>query len=176
LVDEVWGADKPGMPHEKVYVLADKYTGQTVQDKYKNIAAKMPKDVDMMLVTPLDDIAWMLNLRGNDIQYNPLFFSYVLFHRVGEENFKVDLFIDADKVSEPEVMEHMKVNQITVYPYDGIATKIEEYSLQEKKKISVDKSQCNQRLFSLLEEQKYEVVPQEHNIIELLKACKNSVQ
>ena len=38
LVDEVWAEDKPGMPHEKVYVLDDKYTGQSVQDKYKDIS------------------------------------------------------------------------------------------------------------------------------------------
>jgi len=55
----------------------------------------------MMLVTTLDDIAWMLNLRGNDIKYNPLFFSYVLFHREGQkdsETYRADLFIDQGKV------------------------------------------------------------------------------
>ena len=57
----------------------------------------MGKGCNMMLVTTLDDIAWMLNLRGNDIKYNPLFFSYVLFQREGQEDsetYTADLFID----------------------------------------------------------------------------------
>jgi len=61
----------------------------------------MGEGCNMMLVTTLDDIAWMLNLRGDDIKYNPLFFSYVLFHREGQkdsETYKADLFIDQGKV------------------------------------------------------------------------------
>ena len=54
----------------------------------------------MMLVTTLDDIAWVLNLRGNDIEFNPLFFSYLLIHWNGEDNFSIDLFISPEKVSE----------------------------------------------------------------------------
>ena len=41
----------------------------------------MPKDFNSLLITTLDDIAWLLNLRGNDIQFNPLFFSYLLFYK-----------------------------------------------------------------------------------------------
>ena len=72
-----------------------------MQDKFKDISSKLQKDCNMLLVTPLDDIAWMLNLRGTDINYNPLFFSYVLLHRSGPEGdelFNVDLFIDSNKV------------------------------------------------------------------------------
>ena len=157
LVDEVWGADKPGMPHEKVYVLDDKYTGQSVQSKYKDIAKEMPEGVDMMLVTTLDDIAWMLNLRGNDIEYNPLFFSYVLFHKNGEDH-RVDLFVDADKISDPAVADHLKNNNISVFGYDEVSNKLKEYAgTLENKKISIDKNQCNQRLFALLEEMKFDV-------------------
>jgi len=54
----------------------------------------------MMLVTTLDDIAWVLNLRGNDIEFNPLFFSYLLIHWNSENNFSLDLFISPEKVSE----------------------------------------------------------------------------
>lgn len=102
LVDEVWGADKPAMPNEKVWVLDDKYTGQSVASKFKDIASKMPEGCDMMFISTLDDIAWMLNLRGNDIEFNPLFFSYAIFHKAGDEH-RVDLFITMDKVSDPAV-------------------------------------------------------------------------
>jgi Xaa-Pro aminopeptidase len=98
----------------------------------------MPAGVDMMLVTTLDDIAWMLNLRGNDIEYNPLFFSYVIFHKTGED-YRVDLFVDADKVSDPKVQEHLKINNISVHGYDAVSDKLKEYAeTLENKKISVD--------------------------------------
>lgn len=101
-MDQVWGDDKPPMPNEKVWILDNKYTGQDTVEKCQDISKKLPKDCDMLLVTALDDIAWLLNLRGTDIDYNPVFFSYLILHRNGD-NFKMDLFINKDKVSEHEV-------------------------------------------------------------------------
>ena len=62
------------------------------------MAQKIGKGVDIHLVSALDDIAWFLNLRGNDIDYNPVFFSYVLFHLPQKEGDKgkVDLFVKKD--------------------------------------------------------------------------------
>jgi Xaa-Pro aminopeptidase len=106
LIDEVWGEEKPPMSSEKVFILDEKFTGQSTLSKYTDIMAKVPKDSDMLFVASLDDIAWTLNFRGNDIEYNPLFFSYMVLHRDGE-NVKVDLFIMKDKVSAPEVQEYL---------------------------------------------------------------------
>ena len=99
LVDEVWAAEKPSLPKEKVWILDDKYTGEPIQEKLKNVASKLTEGANMMLVTALDDIAWLLNLRGNDIDFNPVFFSYVILHKDEAGDVKLDLFIDADKVS-----------------------------------------------------------------------------
>lgn len=76
----------------------------------------------MMLVTTLDDIAWVLNLRGNDIEFNPLFFSYLLIHWNSENNFSLDLFISPEKVS--EIQDYLKSNNITVENYDAIFSKL----------------------------------------------------
>jgi Xaa-Pro aminopeptidase len=52
------------------------------------------------LITTLDDIAWVLNLRGDDIQFNPLFFSYLIFHKkTDSEPNRCDLFIDQSKIT-----------------------------------------------------------------------------
>jgi len=75
-----------------------------------------------MLVTTLDDIAWVLNLRGNDIEFNPLFFSYLLIHWNSENNFSLDLFISPEKVS--EIQDYLKSNNITVENYDAIFSKL----------------------------------------------------
>lgn len=85
LVDTVWGKDKPPQPSQKVFVHDVKYSGITVPEKYKKVEAKLEKKVDALLVTTLDDIDWLVNLRGNDIPYNPVFFSYALFMVPKEE-------------------------------------------------------------------------------------------
>lgn len=81
LVDLVWATGKPSIPQDKVFVLDVKYAGETVQQKIAKIDAKLAtKKVDVLLVTTLDDIDWITNLRGNDILCNPVFFSYLIFH------------------------------------------------------------------------------------------------
>jgi Xaa-Pro aminopeptidase len=79
----------------------------------------MPAEANMMLLTSLDDIAWLLNLRGNDIEFNPLFFSYVIIHKIGD-HFGIDLFINKDKVSDPEVSKYLCDNNVTVHKYTDI--------------------------------------------------------
>jgi Xaa-Pro aminopeptidase len=85
LVDTVWAADRPARPTEKVFTLPVEYTGSSVQTNYDRVKDKMAlKKVNVLLISTLDDIAWLLNLRGNDIKFNPVFFSYALFHAPSE--------------------------------------------------------------------------------------------
>jgi Xaa-Pro aminopeptidase len=117
LVDEIW-QDRPKMPQEAVWVLEDKYAGESVKAKFERIAAKMD-GADLMIVTTLDDIAWILNLRGNDISFNPLFFSYVILHnKTADAPYKVDLFISKAKVAAADVSQHLAENNVTVHEYD----------------------------------------------------------
>jgi len=146
-----------------------------VQSKFKDIAAKMGSGCDMMLVTALDDIAWMLNLRGNDITYNPLFFSYVIFHRdTSTGAFRADLFVDQAKVQDADVLQHLASNNISVHNYGDTVAKLQEYSPTGGVKISVDKSQVNLRLWSELKSREYQIEEQD-GIIALLKASKNKI-
>ena len=96
-MDLVWNVNNgaPKKPLNEVWILEDKYTGESVQDKFKRIAEKIPEGSNLMLVTTLDDIAWMLNLRGSDISFNPLFFSYLIFDKT---ELSATLFIDQEKV------------------------------------------------------------------------------
>jgi Xaa-Pro aminopeptidase len=56
----------------------------------------------VLFLAKLDDIAWLLNIRGSDIPYNPLFFSYMILYRKGDDDFEVDLYIDSEKVNKKE--------------------------------------------------------------------------
>ena len=81
LVDEVWGVDRPPRPANKIFHLETKYTGLTTHEKLEKIFEKIGKSsIDCMLVTSLDEIAWVLNMRGTDIAYNPVFFSYAILY------------------------------------------------------------------------------------------------
>ena len=106
LVDQVWGETKPKKPEGKVFVHELKYAGMETRDKVQKVADKMKeKAVDVLVVTTLDDIDWILNLRGSDIPYNPVFFSYLVI-RLAEnagEGAMLHLFIDLPKVSETSV-------------------------------------------------------------------------
>ena len=82
LVDSVWH-NRPNPPRNKIYPLALKYTGKSSADKLANVRKEMNetgmvKDckADVLLLTMLDEIAWLTNLRGSDIEYNPVFEAY----------------------------------------------------------------------------------------------------
>lgn len=60
----------------------------------------------MLLITSLEDIAWLLNLRGNDIEFTPVFYSFLIFHREGRK-YSVDLFITKEKVSDPAIQDYL---------------------------------------------------------------------
>jgi Xaa-Pro aminopeptidase len=175
LVDLVWAdEEKPSMPCEPVYRLHDIYSGQSATSKYEEIAKKLPEGCNMMLVSTLDDIAWILNLRGSDINFNPIFFSYLILHRNGDY-IRCDLFINKEKVQQPEIMEYLESINVTVYDYSQVDDKLVEYAKANPgSKISVDKSNLTYKYFHLLKENKYEVESQK-DLIPLMKAKKNAV-
>ena len=77
LVDKVW-TDRPALSKEPVWELSVEYTGMSREEKLAKIRESMKKEgADLLVLTALDDIAWLLNLRGNDVAYNPVFLSYM---------------------------------------------------------------------------------------------------
>ena len=78
-----------------------------------------------LLISCLDDIAWLLNLRGNDIPYNPLFFSYALFCRKNGELF-TQLFVNKEKFDTPEIKKYCEDNKIILFDYDEIIQELEK--------------------------------------------------
>ena len=78
LLEDIW-LDRPGFPGRPVFQLDLKYTGRSREEKISDIREWMKKKrLDWSLISSLPDIAWILNLRGSDISFNPLFVSYLL--------------------------------------------------------------------------------------------------
>lgn len=78
LVDEVWD-DRPEAPGQPIYTLPDEVTGRAVSDKLADVRTQMSAaGAAALIITKLDEIAWLTNLRGSDIAYNPVFEAYLI--------------------------------------------------------------------------------------------------
>lgn len=78
LADLVW-PDRPALSAEPVWELEEAYAGLSREEKLRRVREKMQKEgADALLLTALDEIAWLLNLRGNDVRHTPVFLSYML--------------------------------------------------------------------------------------------------
>ena len=90
LVDEIW-ADQPGWPREKADAFPGAIAGLSSVEKRDSITAGMKKDnIDAVVITLPDSIAWLLNVRGHDVDYVPLVLSYLILYADGHADWFVD--------------------------------------------------------------------------------------
>ena len=111
LIGEIWD-NRPQIKGHKIYELSTKYTGISRSEKIALVRSELMKNhADKLILTSLDEIAWMLNLRGSDIECNPVFFSYIIL-----DAEKVDLFVLPDVISK-ELEEELNKDNVFVYNY-----------------------------------------------------------
>jgi len=111
LLAEIWDKRKK-LPDGKIFILEDKYTGKTYKGKVKEIrVALKEKGADYNIISSLDDIAWIYNFRGDDVQHNPVALSFTV---ISEK--KASLYIDKNKLNE-EVKKYFKDNKVEVKGY-----------------------------------------------------------
>ncbi|KAJ6132358.1 hypothetical protein N7471_007573 [Penicillium samsonianum] len=114
LVDLVWGKERPARPSEKVRVHPEKYAGKAFQEKVAELRKELEsKKKAGFIISMLDEIAWLFNLRGTDIPYNPVFFSYAVITPTTAE-----IYVEDDKLT-PEVKAHFG-QDVVVKPYESI--------------------------------------------------------
>lgn len=166
LVDLVW-ADRPELPKEKVWVLEDCYSGETAVSKISRVREQMKEEgANVHLLSSLYDIAWLLNLRGNDISHVPVFLSFVLLTE-GEAT----LFIQEEALSE-EVKAYLHDISVQVRPYSDIYQAAE--MIPENSVVMMDESIVNYRIKSALPD-KVKVLDLD-NPSEKMKAIKNETE
>ncbi|RXN33656.1 xaa-Pro aminopeptidase 1 isoform X2 [Labeo rohita] len=147
LIDAIW-EDRPARPSTKLISLSLKYTGLTWQDKITALRGKMAeRKISWFVVTALDEIAWLFNLRGSDIEYNPVFFAYAI---IGISNIR--LFVDSKRLLDPTVREHLELDSpskpeltIQCFPYESVYTELQAVcaALAPKDKMWIcDKASC----------------------------------
>jgi Xaa-Pro aminopeptidase len=115
LIDKVWGADRPAKPTQAVNTLNEEFSGKSVTAKLEDLRKELDKKKSSgIVVSMLDEIAWLFNLRGNDIPYNPVFFSYAIITPTS-----ATLYVDSSKLSK-EAQEHLSQNCISIRSYNAI--------------------------------------------------------
>lgn len=165
LVKKLW-ADRPPLPVSPVFELDASYAGQTRMEKLEVIRTQMKElGLSQYLLTALDDIAWAFNLRGADVECNPVFYSYALI-----EKDSAHLFIAAEKVPSA-VQLSLQADGVQVHPYHAIEFFLE--ALPDGNPIGYDQYLTQFQFWRSLEhlECKEQVA-----IVRNLKAIKNPVE
>lgn len=163
--EELW-MDRPAMPKDPVYVLEDAYTGMSVSEKLSATRAVMDKaGADIHVSNVLDDIAWTLNVRGNDVHCTPVVMSYLM---VGKED--AVWFVDREKVSE-EVEAKLLAQSVQLKDYGEIDAALE--NIDSDAHVMIDGKKLTARLCAALS---HTAVIQHENPAFRLKAIKNEVE
>lgn len=199
LAETLW-AERPAFPAGRAYVVPEEIAGKSVSEKLAEVRAKVFGGMQVedtyvgnaqgFLLTKLDDIMWLLNLRGCDVECNPVAMSYfyldadrsVLFiHKEAVEGEgtvpgagRLQLKFDYDCTG------HLEKNGVEIREYDEIAAFLK--ALPPEKKVILDDRYCSYALYRILQARNSEKSQSEdtvilgHNPTEELKAVKNSVE
>lgn len=113
-IDNIWN-DRPALPADKIFVHDVKYAGESASSKIARILADTrAMGAEALFTSALDEIAWVLNIRSNDVPCNPVATSFLYLAPSGST-----LFVDSAKMT-PEVEAHLKEAGVAVAPYDSV--------------------------------------------------------
>ncbi|EFA82726.1 peptidase M24 family protein [Heterostelium album PN500] len=155
----------PGYPANPIFFLPVEFSGKASSEKIRDIQqdSLVKENADYMVISALDEIAWLFNLRGSDISFNPVFLSYAI---VGRQN--VQLFVDETKIP-TDVRKELA--GVEILPYDSIFSVLRKYC-SENKKIWLDPRSSLAIYNSVQKEHLFEKT----NPILLAKAIKNATE
>ena len=162
--EHVWEG-RPQKPANPVFILDEKYAGKSAVEKINDLKKELHlSENDAYILSSIDNIAWLLNLRGSDIHYNPVFYSY--FYMDQEESA---LFINKNQLSD-EVCRYLSGLQVNIEDYEDIF----HYFTKIYAKIYCDENHSNYAIYSYIKE-KGEVVSI-NDPVTAFKAVKNETE
>ena len=129
-LNPIW-ENRPALPTDAAFLIEEQHIGQSVSSKLREVREVLESyGADYHLVSSLDDMAWLFNIRGKDVSYNPVVLSFAL---ISQDHAK--LFIDPAKLKEAE-KEALLKNGVEVLPYEEIETALAR--LPENSSIFID--------------------------------------
>jgi Xaa-Pro aminopeptidase len=165
-IDAIW-QDRPAPSTAPALVHEDRHAGQSSQAKRAAVSEWLAaKHLDAAVIAALDSIAWLLNLRGTDVERTPVALSYVIARADGT----ADLFIDEAKVT-PELRAHLG-NAVRIAPRAAFGPALADLQGQ---RVAVDPDSAVQAIFGALEQAGAQIV-EERDPAVLPKACKNAAE
>ena len=170
LIKPLWTEDRPTIPQDKLYPYSADFAGETVESKLARMRKfagerlKVKGERWALITNALDEIAWLLNIRGNDVEYNPVVISYVVL-----EADKCTLFVDPSKIDSP-AQNYLDFNNIDVKPYDAVFDYIRSLSGT----VLYDGARVNEALFEAIPEGCKRINTKSPILID--KAKKNAVE
>lgn len=124
-VSDIW-TDRPALPSKPAFFLDKAYSGATIEEKLRILRFMLrDRECDYTFISGLDDVAYLYNLRGYDVEDTPVVLSYAL---VSEEEAK--LFVQQDKIT-PEIVKNLAEAGVEILDYEAIAPALEEIAGQK---------------------------------------------
>ena len=165
LIKPLWIEDRPAIPQDKLFSYSEDFAGESVESKLARMREQLAKKkANAMIISALDEIAWLLNIRGNDVEYNPVVISYVVL-----EADKCTLFVDAAKIDSP-AQNYLDFNNIDVKPYEAVFDYIRSLSGT----VLYDGARVNEALFEAIPENCKKINAKSPILID--KAKKNAIE
>ncbi|WP_296142567.1 aminopeptidase P family protein [uncultured Anaerococcus sp.] len=138
-ISKLW-KNRPDLRKDKAWLLGEEYTGESTESKLSRIREEMKKnEYDYYFIGAVEDICWLLNIRGNDIDFNPVVLSYMLISKD-----RAYLCIDQEKL-DGEVKEYLDENKIKIHSYDYIFTLLKD--IPGKNRIFLDPARTNVAIY-----------------------------
>lgn len=164
LIDEIW-EDRPPLSEKPAFFLEEKYSGESTASKLARVREKMKEaGADIHIIASLDDTCWLLNVRGDDIEFFPLLLSYSIVTMDS-----VELYVDERKLNDQILAEFAK-NNVHIHPYNDIYEDVKK--LDPSLTAMIDPMKMNYALFKNIPCKTVEAANPEI----LMKAMKNQVE
>lgn len=186
LCDAAW-ENRPALIHHPVFVLSEEYAGESVEEKLTRVREEMKKEeAGIHVLTSLDDIAWLYNIRSNDVECCPVVLAYTMVTKDRALLFAEEGFAAGEDTSARERMEKAGVE---IYPYDRFYEMLSSVAAQAAKEeqasgIWIDESRVNFRVLKELQKicvkaqsaQAGPVLLNRENPTTLMKSIKNETE
>lgn len=164
LIDEIW-EDRPPLSEKPAFFLEEKYSGESTASKLARVREKMKEaGADIHIIASLDDTCWLLNVRGDDIEFFPLLLSYSIVTMDS-----VELYVDERKLNDQILAEFAK-NNVHIHPYNDIYEDVKK--LDPSLTAMIDPMKMNYALYKNIPCKTVEAANPEI----LMKAMKNPVE
>ena len=163
----IWD-DRPTLPQTPVFIHGLEYAGVSCSEKISKIKEGIrSKGATGIILSSLDEIAWTLNLRGDDVHCNPLFISYLI---ISEK--KNTLYILEEKVTE-EVRSYLKEHDVEIEDYKNFSKNLKEFSGKDEELLQIS-PQANEALYTLASQHTNVIIAP--SPVALMKAHKNPTE